>query len=47
MPTRHLVDPTYARELAARIEDGKVQKPESYGDKTLVAPADPPHELVA
>jgi gamma-glutamyltranspeptidase/glutathione hydrolase len=45
VPTRRLVDPSYAKELAARIDD-KVQKPERYGDKSLaVQPPDMPHDL--
>jgi gamma-glutamyltranspeptidase/glutathione hydrolase len=44
VPTRHLVDPAYAKELAARISTEKVQKPESYGDKALAGGIDQPHD---
>ncbi len=45
VPTKKLIDPAYARELAARIADDKVQKPEAYGGQTLSgAPADVPHD---
>jgi len=45
VPSRKLTDPAYARELAARVADDKVQKPEAYGGKTLAgAPADVPHD---
>jgi gamma-glutamyltranspeptidase/glutathione hydrolase len=43
VPSDRLGSPEYARELAARISDDKVLKPEQYGDKSLV-PADPPHD---
>jgi gamma-glutamyltranspeptidase/glutathione hydrolase len=38
VPESRLASPEYARELAGRIVDGKVQKLESYGDKSLVPP---------
>jgi len=45
VPTGHLADPAYARELAARIHDDRIGKPESYGDKSLAgAPTDAPHD---
>lgn len=43
VPTARLADPAYARELAARIDAGRVLKPEAYGTKDLVgAPAQAP-----
>lgn len=45
VPTRQLIDPAYAKELAARIQDDRVGKPDSYGDKSLAgAPAEPAHD---
>jgi gamma-glutamyltranspeptidase/glutathione hydrolase len=45
VPTRHLIDPAYAKELAGRIQDDKVGKPDSYGDKSLAgAPVDAAHD---
>jgi gamma-glutamyltranspeptidase/glutathione hydrolase len=45
VPTVHLVDPAYARELAARIANGAVQRPEAYGDARLSpAPAAAPRD---
>jgi gamma-glutamyltranspeptidase/glutathione hydrolase len=38
VPTERLLSTAYAKELAARIHDDKVGKPESYGDKSLVPP---------
>jgi gamma-glutamyltranspeptidase/glutathione hydrolase len=38
VPEARLASPDYARELAARVADDKVQKPEAYGDKSLVPP---------
>ncbi|MDB4968956.1 MAG: ggt [Myxococcales bacterium] len=43
VPEARLGAAEYARELASRISDDKIGKPESYGDKSLV-PADPPHD---
>ncbi len=45
VPTRHLLDPLYAKELAARFSDGKVLASAAYGDQSLAgAPGDPPHD---
>lgn len=46
VPAERLASPDYARELAARISDGKVLKPEQYGDKSLVpsGAVDVPHD---
>jgi gamma-glutamyltranspeptidase/glutathione hydrolase len=45
VPEERLVSADYARELAARISDDKVLKPEAYGDKSLVpAGAEAPHD---
>lgn len=47
VPTTKLVDPAYAKELAARISDDKVAKPESYGSSTHGAkavPVEPPRD---
>ena len=45
VPTQHLTDPAYAKELAQRISPTAVQKPERYGDKSLAgAPAEAPHD---
>jgi len=38
-----LTSPAYAKQLAARISDDKVLRPEQYGDKEL-APPDAPHD---
>ena len=43
VPEERLASVEYARELAARIRDDKVLKPEAYGDKTVVPP-DAPHD---
>ncbi len=43
VPTERLLSTAYAKELAARIHDDKVGKPESYGDKNLVPP-EPAHD---
>jgi gamma-glutamyltranspeptidase/glutathione hydrolase len=43
VPETRLAAPDYARELATRIADDKVQKPEAYGDKSLV-PAEAAHD---
>jgi gamma-glutamyltranspeptidase/glutathione hydrolase len=43
VPLARLVSVEYAREIAARIKDDRVGRPETYGDKPA-APADPPHD---
>jgi gamma-glutamyltranspeptidase/glutathione hydrolase len=44
VPTAHLADPAYARQLAGRISDDKVEKITDYGDKALAGPPDAAHD---
>jgi gamma-glutamyltranspeptidase/glutathione hydrolase len=45
VPVERLIDPVYAKELAARLADDKTLKPAQYGDKDLVgAPAEAPRD---
>jgi gamma-glutamyltranspeptidase/glutathione hydrolase len=44
VPLRRLTDPAYAKELAGRVRDDRVGKPDSYGDKSLGGAPDAPHD---
>jgi gamma-glutamyltranspeptidase/glutathione hydrolase len=44
VPTGRLLDPAYARELAARIDPWHVRKPDEYGDQKLKKAIDVPHD---